>query len=247
MFLSIKPTAPAIVLSAIFLTACGGSGDAPITGKPDSGDSTAPVFTGITSAIPSGATNITVNWTAASDDVTAANNILYRIYASTDLVNKGSPVAFVTSATTYTLRYREIGREYKVSVEAVDESGNANDNSAAINTTTSNTVSFALDIQPVFAANCTNSSCHDSTAPEGGLILDSRNTSYNSIVDMPMSNCSGKFITPGSVDTSLMLSKLDWSKNICGGGRMPKAGTELPANFLRAMESWILADAPNNN
>jgi hypothetical protein len=105
-------------------------------------------------------------------------------------------------------------------------------------------VSFALDIQPIFNANC---SCHIS-GMSGGLSL-AEGQSYANLVGVPSSQVpSLNRVEPGDPDNSYLYMKHSGAPGI-SGGRMPLNNpTFFDANpdLLELERQWILGGALNN-
>lgn len=113
------------------------------------------------------------------------------------------------------------------------------------------TVSFALDVQPVFEARCVR--CHNATTTRGGLDL-SADVSYNNLVNVPTSaGCmmevpDSQRVVPFCTTTSML-----WLKCAPDPGRcrapMPLMteglGIIAPEEFA-LVETWILEGALNN-
>lgn len=109
-------------------------------------------------------------------------------------------------------------------------------------------LSFATDIQPIFAANCLGpagspaANCH-SVSPQGGaLILDTE--AFTNIVGVAaMVNSSFVRVVPSSPDDSLLLLKVEGTPPPGTLGPMPPAGPidEASQAMLR---SWIAQGCP---
>lgn len=115
-------------------------------------DSTAPTFTSNTSSTSitsAGTTSVSLSWTAASDNVTSAANMAYRIYrcsgSTTCSPYSGTLVTTVTGGTT---TYADTGLStstvYVYGIRAVDSSSNVSTNTdtKVTSTTYSNSGSF---------------------------------------------------------------------------------------------------------
>ena len=120
-----------------------GSADAGVA--PD-GDTAAPVFGGITSAVATSETAVAIGW-AAAVDVTPPSRITYRVYAAT--VPGGEdfsvPVATVTGVETAVVTNLQAGIPYYFVARATDEAGNTDTNTVERTATTLDTTppSFA--------------------------------------------------------------------------------------------------------
>jgi hypothetical protein len=116
-------------------------------------DTTAPTFAGASSLSGAGNTTMTVNWSAANDDVTPAGAIEYLVCWST--TNGGCAASFVVSATvTGGTSYAATGltpnTPYYFVVRARDAVGNTNTN------TTQRSASTTPDITPPTFAGLTS-------------------------------------------------------------------------------------------
>ena len=241
-----------LVSSILFVSAC----------STDDPDTTPPVFSGVESATASGGTNIIVTWSAASDDTTPTSEIRYQIYASLDATNKGLVRETVTGVTSHKLIYLEPASNYFITVEAVDNAGNSNDNSAQVSASTDAEVSLSLDIQPVLEAACATAGCHDSATQLHEVNLSSASATYATLIDVPIHHCGGQGalrVASGggvtAVESSQLLNILDWESTtpcIENGGTMaiqmppPDSGQELDHEFVHILEHWITDNAPNN-
>ncbi len=103
-------------------------------------DVTAPVFDGAATATTVSSTEIDLSWTAATDDVTPQQNIVYLIYISTTSGGQDFqiPQSFTTSpgATTYSVTGLTSSTTYYFVVRAKDEAGNVDNNSMELSATT---------------------------------------------------------------------------------------------------------------
>lgn len=106
--------------------------------------------------------------------------------------------------------------------------------------------SYATHIQPIWTQACT--SCHDSTAPSGGLNL-LQGSSYAALVNVNGNNatCSTlRRVRPGQPDNSLLVRKI--SGTACGN-RMPRNDAtffDTNPGLVTRIRSWILAGAADN-
>jgi len=92
------------------------------------------------------------------------------------------------------------------------------------------TVSFALDIQPIFNQDCII--CHGGA---GGLSLDS----WQGVM---AGGDSGAVVIPGNPDDSLLPRRLDGTKP----PTMPLDAPALPTPEIDRIRQWILEGAQNN-
>jgi hypothetical protein len=91
-----------------------------------------PTFAGVAAVAPSSSTSLFVAWKAASDDLTPASKISYRIFASTQpgVHDFTKPTAIAPPGATSAELFVGIvaGNDYYVVVRAVDEAGHSDDN-----------------------------------------------------------------------------------------------------------------------
>jgi hypothetical protein len=181
---------------------------------------------------------LTVSWTAASDDTWPASALRYEVCWATDTACQTS---FVAMATTLAgaLQYDIVGltsnTPYNVSVRARDGSNNVEAGSHPGSGKTA--VSYATNIQAdIFNGNvgtgggCNTASCHSTFF------------SRSSTVDV--ASCGGFFIRPNSPTESLIYKKMNNSFGACGTGVMPPTGANV--TLIQTMLDWINQGALNN-
>lgn len=100
-------------------------------------------------------------------------------------------------------------------------------------------VSFANDIKPLLAANCTGEICHE------GSWAGSPNE-YEDLVGAPTPECCDgrKRVDPVHPDRSYLLEKLRGT-DLCAGRPMPLSGHVSPAQVAQ-IARWICEGAPRN-
>ena len=99
-------------------------------------DGTTPTFSGITSAAVAAAGVVTLNWNAATDDVTAQGSIVYLVFSSTTSGGQDFDSPTCTSsagATSYQATGLNSGTTYYFVVRARDAAGNIDTNTAERN------------------------------------------------------------------------------------------------------------------
>lgn len=144
--LSFGPVLPACLLNfpendgmealALLPAAAGASSDSSVAVV----DVTPPVFAGAASVTALSTSRIQVNWNQATDDVSSATNIQYRVCASTS--STGCITSFSSSYTTtgsLTLNATGLTGDtvYYFVVRATDEAGNSDSNTLQFSTSTS--------------------------------------------------------------------------------------------------------------
>jgi len=116
--------------------------------------------------------------------------------------------------------------------------------------------SFARDIAPVLAKNCTSKDCHGED-PGTDFTLDMRmGSAYHQLVNVPaeMGETHLMRVRPGDAQNSMLVHKLTGRLGRKEGKRMPidadtgepKNPSPLPAGFADLVIAWISAGAPDN-
>lgn len=106
---------------------------------PSDTDTTAPTFAGVTSVGSLALTQATVNWSAATDDISLSSNIVYRVYVASSSGAQNFDTPTVTSnagATSVILSNLLAATTYYVVVRAQDQAGNRETNSVEVHFTT---------------------------------------------------------------------------------------------------------------
>jgi hypothetical protein len=101
------------------------------------------------------------------------------------------------------------------------------------------TISFAADLQPVFALHCGD--CH-SVGGNGGLDLRP-GVAWDNLVDVASTGYAQQRVVPGQPNLSLLYLKLAGAAGV--GDRMPQGGA-LPADDLENVRIWIAEGARDN-
>jgi hypothetical protein len=102
-------------------------------------DTTAPTFAGLASATGASATEVTLSWAAASDNVTPASGIVYLVYQSSSPTVSFSAPAVTTAAgaTSAAIPGLAASTTYYFAVRARDAAGNVEGNTTVRSATTS--------------------------------------------------------------------------------------------------------------
>jgi hypothetical protein len=103
-------------------------------------------------------------------------------------------------------------------------------------------VSYANDIEPLFAADCTGMGCHGAPVPQEQLDLRA-GSGYDDLVEVTASQCDRLRVAPGQPEASYLLDKL-LGVDMCLGTRMPKAATPYSADRIELVTAWICQGAP---
>ena len=91
-------------------------------------DITPPTFAANAQITAATSSSLSVSWDAASDDTTAAEQIVYKVYASTSAFGgtlSGEPLATVTGTTSAELTGLTANTAYYLAIAAIDEAGNS--------------------------------------------------------------------------------------------------------------------------
>ncbi len=96
-------------------------------------------------------------------------------------------------------------------------------------------------VQQIFGQSCALPSCHSPLARQGGLVLDTEDVSYTSLINRPATNAqvagSGmSLVVPGDPKASFLIQKL---KGTAPGDRMPQSGEPLSKGTIKLIEKWI--------
>ena len=103
-------------------------------------------------------------------------------------------------------------------------------------------ISYAVDIEPMFVADCTGMGCHGGVMPQASLDLRT-GAGYDDLVGVASEQCDRVRVEPGQPDTSYLLDKL-LGVDMCFGTRMPKAAPAYSATELDLVTAWICQGAP---
>ncbi|MBI2615359.1 MAG: hypothetical protein HYW52_06765 [Gemmatimonadetes bacterium] len=126
----------------------------------------------------------------------------------------------------------------------LDEQGNPIDTANQ----TSDSISFATRVQPIFTANCAFAGCHAGTSPQQGMNL-SAGLAHQNIVNVPANERAGMMrVKPFEPDSSYLVHKIQGTQGTVGGsgGQMPLGGTPLSAQQISLIRAWITQGAKNN-
>lgn len=209
-------------------------------------DTTAPTFGGVTGATVAGNT-ITLSWTAATDNVSQAANIVYKIYQATTMGGENYTTANYTSpagATSFAVKDLTPNTTYYFVVRAQDEAGNASTNTQE-KSGMALTPTFSGQVGPLLSTNCAG--CHSGGSPSGMLDLSS-GKAYAAMVGVNSSGCvSVKRVAASSAANSYVVGKLNGTA-VAGcfvGSKMPPGGG-LSTAQIATVSAWINAGALNN-
>jgi Fibronectin type III domain len=213
-------------------------------------DSTPPTFGGVTGVTNITSTSLDLQWTAATDDHSAATDIVYDVYESAtkggEIYTKPTAIS-AAGATTVTLSGLASNSLLYFVVRARDKAGNETTNIQEQSATTF--VSFANDIQAgIFDVHCATVNCHTGINPTGSQNL-SEGQAYNNIVNVNQSTPAAdsmvyKRILPGDATNSYIYMKVIKDPRIVGA-QMPASNEDISA-LIPTLKNWILQGAKNN-
>jgi hypothetical protein len=203
-------------------------------------DLTPPAFGGVTSAIASNPTRVTLAWSAAVDNRAPPAEIVYNIYWSTTPGGQSFSIPGATSAPG-ALSGTALGltpnTEYFFVVRAQDPSGNEDSNTVERSATT--LVSFGANVLGILVANCTAANCHGGVNPGYGLMLDGYSSLQATAINVFSQESPSTYrILPGSGSGSYVYQKT--------GGSMPKLGNPLTQAERDLLRLWIDQGAQGN-
>lgn len=198
---------------------------------------------------------ITVSWLGNDDgptvscDVVAVAGTTTTTIATGVMENSGQPAmvtwnpASVTPGTNYVIKVT-VHDTGMPSLSASDTSDGAFTISPP-----PQMVSFRNQLLPLITSTtdgCISTQCHDSVMPQQGLDLTA-SKAYADIVNVTASQCSSeKLISPGSPNTSYLITKLVGSGTCFTGTKMPKTEAAFTAAQIQLFRDWVTNGAPNN-
>ncbi len=211
-------------------------------------DGTPPTFAGISSISNISATGVDLNWTAATDNQSAPEDIVYDVFEATSAAGEnfsGSPkVTSVPGATKITLAGLTPATTLYWVVRARDIAGNRDANLVEKNVATG--VSFSANVEPIFGSHCALTGCHLGNNPPNGLAL-SQVFDYLDTVNVTSVEVSTlKRVLPGSAANSYLFKKISGTHSV--GEIMPPPSTNdvLNATEKSIIEGWINQGALRN-
>jgi hypothetical protein len=105
-------------------------------------------------------------------------------------------------------------------------------------TPTSDGVTLAGNIQPIFDANCAFSGCHGGSAPKEGMDLSPGRAHSNIVNVSSTEQPSLQRVKPGDSANSYLFQKVN-QDNPAVGERMPQGGDRLSPEDLDLIRRWI--------
>ena len=211
-------------------------------------DTTPPTFAGITSVSNVTATQVQLNWAAATDPQTASADIVYDVFQSTTAggeVFTGPPSATSTpGATSIVLTNLPPSTKLYWVVRARDQAANEDTNTVEVNATTG--VSFSENVQPIFTQHCAVVGCHVPGNPPEGQVL-AAGFAYANIVNVPSQEVPADMrVAPGDLAHSYLYAKITAQQTV--GTYMPPPSTNdvLSATDKATIMNWIFEGAGNN-
>ncbi len=228
-----------------------------------------PTFGGITGIVPDPVNRTAMlTWAAATDNSGSGAPLVYDVYIATTAggENYNRP-PFVTSpggATGMTVTNLPSNATIYLVVRARDGDGNHDVSSPPVEKSMMTDVSFALDIQTLFADDCGVVGCHVPGSPTGGLIL-APGFAYKNIVGVAALEAGSftldggtvNYVTPFDPNESYLNMKVNPTLYASYKAQTPPKviGSQMPAQStgsiltppeLSAIALWISQGALNN-
>jgi hypothetical protein len=98
----------------------------------------------------------------------------------------------------------------------------------------------------IFTSNCALSSCHNSTAQEGLILLQGQ--AYANIVNVDSTQDTQrpvrKRVLPGDAANSYLVIKIEGNQTV--GDRMPQGRSALSSVRINNIKNWVNRGAKNN-
>lgn len=212
-------------------------------------DTTAPKFAGLATATANGP-KANLTWTAATDDITPAAQIVYLLYVAEKSGGQNFAMPNATTqagATNVDVTGLKASTEYFIVVRAQDEAGNIDTNTVEKNVKIGGP-SFMTDVYPILSASCTGR-CHGAGGA-AGLDLSTATNAIMNLVSKASTQCAmDQRVIPNQPEKSYLIWKLDGMAPMGAacykGERMPKGGM-LSAADIATIRAWIADGAKSN-
>lgn len=216
-------------------------------------DDVPPEFGGIIALSNVSSTTLDLSWVAATDNKTAAADIVYDVFVSKTSgdfdFEEGEPwVTSPAGATGITVEALDPNTTYYFVVVARDEGANRSAPEPEVVTTT--LVSFQVNVLGIFASKgCAVSGCHTGASPIANLSLAGA-SAYDSLVDIDALTLPAfKRVVPGNPVDSHLMHRITGDfppPNDPPQARMPADGNYLSDAQIAIIEAWITQGAENN-
>jgi hypothetical protein len=227
-----------------------------------------PTFMGIATLTPDAVhRSAALTWNAGVDKSGSGVPLVYDVYISTMPGGENYNLPpFATSAggaTSLTVTNLPSNSTVYVVVRARDGDGNHDTTNPPVEKSMLTDVSFALDIQTIFAHDCGVVGCHVPGSPTGGLVL-AQGFAYDAIVNIPAPEAMSfqldggvvNYVTPGDPGDSFLNIKVNavlfqavktaTGKNLGNQMPAPSTGSTLSPTELNEIALWISQGANNN-
>jgi hypothetical protein len=211
-------------------------------------DSTPPVFGGVDALVKNVTANaVDLSWTAANDDKSTPEQIVYDVYESTtpggQAFNMPPRATSDAGETTLTLRNLMANQKLHWVVRARDKAGNQSENVQEATATT--LLSFVQNVQPVLDLHCALAGCHTGLSPAGDLDLSGN--AYNRLFNVPSVGVPEKVrVKPNSTADSYLYMKITGAAGIFGTIMPPPSSSDtLEPGEIQLIAAWINQGAQN--
>jgi hypothetical protein len=213
-------------------------------------DSTPPVFGGVDSVVKNvQATQVDLSWTAATDDKSTPDQIVYDVYMATTSgaqpFDQPPQATSEPGATEIRLDRLEANKDLYWVVRARDKAGNQSENLEQA--TAKTLVSFEQNIeQSIFTLHCALAGCHTGLSPTGDM--DLTQGAYDRLVNVTSVGVPAKVrVKPGSTAESYLYMKITGAAGIFGTPMPPpSSGDTLSQQDIQIIAAWINQGAQKN-
>ena len=219
-------------------------GDASVDGDPslDAFACTPPTFAGITSIDSVTDTTVTLHWSAATDDSTAAADIVYDVFVSPSLGGEdfAAPVLTTKGVTSAVISGLAPSTKYYFVVRARDASGCVSTTVKEASAITAvGCGSFATMVQPIFDRNCAVAGCHTLPTPPEGLALSSGLAYSNTVNVVSVQHAPMKRVQPYDVANSELFYAITGAVLPDGSAPPHSKSPTMTAAEVATVKCWI--------
>jgi len=130
-----------------------------------------------------------------------------------------------------------------MSVALITNCGKDDEDSATPTGPTTQELSLATEIQPIFTASCATSMCHKGAGASAGLNLEQGQAHANLVGVPSQQDASKQRVKAGDAANSYLIIKIEGRQTV--GNRMPPSRA-LSSDQIAAIKKWIDQGAKNN-